>query len=101
MYPIARNGRSSKPDEVVRINFFFFFFFFCFFFLLFKAALAAYRSSWARGQTGAEAGGHSHSHTRSQPHLQPIPQLTQCQILNTLSVARDRTHSLMDTSWVH
>ena len=35
---------------------------------------------------------------RSEPSLQPTPQL---QILNPLSEARDWTHILMDTSWVH
>ena len=38
----------------------------------------AYGGSQARGQIGAAAAGlrHSHSHTRSEPHLQPTPQLT-------------------------
>ena len=55
----------------------------------------------------------SHSNARSEPCLQPIPQLTavpdthlhhsswQCQILNPLSEARDQTCVFMDTSWVH
>ena len=33
--------------------------------------------------------------------LQPTPQLMQRQILNPLSGARDPSHVLMDTSWVH
>ena len=33
---------------------------------------------------------HSHSHTRSEPSLQPTPQT-----LNPLSEAKDRTHNLM------
>ena len=43
---------------------------------LFIAAPEAHESS--RGQTGAAAAGlyHSHSNARSEPHLQPTPQLT-------------------------
>ena len=39
----------------------------------------AYGSSKARGQSGAAAAGlhHSHSHLGSEPHLRPIPQLTE------------------------
>ena len=50
-----------------------FFFFFC----LFRAAPAAYGGSQARGLMRATAAGlhHSHSHSRSELHLQPIPQL--------------------------
>ena len=46
-------------------------------FCLFRAAPGAYGSSQVRGQLGAVAAGlhHSHSHTRSEPHLQPTPQL--------------------------
>ena len=68
---------------------------FFFLFLLFKAAPVAYGNSKARGQIGAVATGlcHSHSHTRAEPTLK-------CWILNPLSKARDRTHVLMDTSWV-
>ena len=46
-------------------------------FLLFRAAPLAYGSSQARGHIGAVATGlhHSHSDTRSEPHLQPTPQL--------------------------
>ena len=54
------------------------FVFFCFFFFfLFMAAPIAYGSSQARGQIGAIAAGlhHSHSTTRSEPHLRPIPRL--------------------------
>ena len=45
----------------------FFFFVFC----LFRAALAAYGGSQARGPIGATAAGlpHSHSNTGSEPHL--------------------------------
>ena len=43
---------------------------------------------------------HSHSNTRSKPHLHPTPHSWQCQILNLLSGARDWTRILMDTSLV-
>ena len=41
------------------------------------AAPAAYRNSQARGRIRATAASlpHSHSNTRSEPHLQSIPQL--------------------------
>ena len=54
-----------------------FFFFLSFFFLLFRAALVAYGVSKARGEIGAIAARHSHSHsnTGSKLHLQPTPQL--------------------------
>ena len=47
------------------------------FILLFRATLAAYGSSQARGQTGAAAAGlhHSNSNMGSKPSLWPIPQL--------------------------
>ena len=52
---------------------------FCLFFLsvFFRAAPTAYGSSQARGEIEAVAAGlhHSHSNARSEPHLQPIPQL--------------------------
>ena len=35
-----------------------------------------------------------------KPRLQPTPQLTAMLILNPLSRARDRTHTLMDTSGI-
>ena len=45
--------------------------FFFFFFAFFRAAPEAYGGSQARGPIGAIAAGlhHSHSNTRSQPHL--------------------------------
>ena len=70
---------------------------------LFKAPPAkAYGSSWARGQIGVTAVGlyHSHRNARSEPHLQPTPQLQQCWILNPLSKARDQTHILMDNRFI-
>ena len=55
--------------------------------------------SWARGWIRAAAAGlhHSHSNTRSEPHLQPALQLAATLILNPLSEARDQTCILMDT----
>ena len=49
---------------------------FCFV-LFFRAAPTAYGCSQPRGPIGAIAVGlhHSHSHTRSEPCLQPTPQL--------------------------
>ena len=49
---------------------------FVLFCLLFRAALAAYGGSRARGPVGAVAAGlnHSHSNSGSEPHLQPTPQ---------------------------
>jgi len=55
------------------------FFFFFFVFLLFLwAAPAAYGGTQARGQIGAVAASlrQSHSNARSEPRLQPTPQLT-------------------------
>ena len=48
------------------------------FFRHFRAAPEAHRGSQARGLIGATASGlhHSHSNTRSQPHLRATPQLT-------------------------
>ena len=48
------------------------------FFCLFRAAPVVYRDSQARGRIGAMGTGlHlSHSNTKSEPHLQPTPQLT-------------------------
>ena len=50
---------------------------FSFFFFFLRAAPAANRSSQARGPIGAAVGGlhHSLSHARSEPLLQPTPQL--------------------------
>ena len=62
----------------------------------FMATPAAYGRSWARSQIRATATS-LHRNTASESHLQPTPQLWQHQILNPLSEARDRTHTLMDT----
>ena len=75
-------------------------FMFYFYFLLFRATLAVYGGSQARGQIGDVATGlhHSHSNAGSEPGLQPTAQLTACQILNSLKGARDPTRNLMATS---
>ena len=52
---------------------------FLFYFIwLFRATVETYGSSQARGRIGAVAVGlhHIHSKARSEPHLQPTPQLT-------------------------
>ena len=55
-------------------TFYLFFFFFPF---LFRAPLVAGGGSQARSLIGATAASLHHSHNaRSQPHLQPTPQLT-------------------------
>ena len=63
----------------------------------------AYGDSQARGQIKAVAASlhHSHSNTRSEACLKPIPQLTAMPNPNPLSEARDRTCILMDTSQIH
>ena len=55
----------------------YFFFFLSFFLLFLWAAPVAYGGSQARGRIGAAAAGprQSHSNTRSEPRLQPTPQL--------------------------
>ena len=52
----------------------------------------AYGGSQARGLH------HSHSNKGSELHLQPTPQFIA--MLDRLSKVRDRTHILMDTSWI-
>ena len=56
-----------------RCKFLFVFLFFCFV----RAALGAFESSQARGQTGAAAASLQHSHRLlgSEPRLRPTPQL--------------------------
>ena len=49
---------------------------FCFVLFLFRAAPVAYGDSQARGWIRASSLCHSHSIVTSEPHLQPIPQLT-------------------------
>ena len=73
---------------------------FCFFFFfgLLRAVPDADGSSWARGQIRATTASlhHSRSNSGSKPCLQPTPKPRQHWI-----EVRDRTHVLMDTSWVH
>ena len=84
------------------------FLFVCLCFVLLRLHPPAHGSSQARGLIRAAAAGlhQSHSKARSEPRLQPTPQLTampdpQCWILNPLSKARDRTHSLVVPSRIH
>ena len=76
-----------------------FFFFFC----IFRTAPAAYGGSQPRGPIGAAPAGLHHS--LSNADLSCVfdlhQSLWQCQILNPLSEARDRTLVLMHTSQVH
>ena len=102
----------SRSNKFFPLAFFLSFFFF----FLFRAAPMAYESSWARGWIGAGSLCHSHSHTRSKLHLQPMLQLAYgnaasfshwmrpgiepaslwilCQILNPLSHNRNSSFSL-------
>ena len=69
---------------------------FFFSFLSFKAEPSAYGRFQARGQIGAVAASLCHSHSsRSEPLLQPTPQLTVMPDPYPLSEARDRTCILM------
>ena len=98
---LATLADSSDFLVVPRISSPFFFFFFFFFF--FGVLPAACGSSQARGLTRATAASpyHCHSHARSKPLCDLHRSSQQCQILNPLKEARDRTHVLMDTSWIH
>ena len=84
-------GRESSQSSLS-------FFLFC----LFRAAPAAYGGFQARGLIRAIAAGlhHSHSHTRSEPHLRPAHSSWQRRILNPLSEARDPTHNLTVPRWI-
>ena len=78
---MPQGGQKSKNiRKKVFVHFLFFFnFLFCFiYFLLFRAAYMAYGNSQARGWLGATAASlrQSHSYARSEPHLQPAPELT-------------------------
>ena len=61
-----------------KFSFNLFYLIFLFSFLLFRAIHVGYGSPQASGQIGAAAASlhHSHSNLRSEPHLQPTPQLT-------------------------
>ena len=76
---------------------------FFFFFGPFAISRAAPKAgSQAMGPIRAVAAGlcQSHGNARSEPRLQPTPQLTAMPILNPLREARDRACVLMDASWV-
>ena len=79
-----------------------------FFFFPSQGCTQAHGSSQAEGlevggqiKTATASLHHSHSPTRSKLHLQTNHNSRQCQILNPLREARDQTHILVDTSWVH
>ena len=65
-------------DGVSGTLFYLFYFILSFFFPFSRAAPTAHGDSQARGPVGAVAAGlhQSHSNTKSEPHLQPTPQLT-------------------------
>ena len=79
--------------------------YFFFFFWSFWVALVAHGGSQARGPIGTVATGLHHSHSNATLDLSHICNLHHCprqrQILNPPREARDRTHILMDASWVH
>ena len=68
------NGGKEDRGYVSSFDKFFHFFFFS----RYRAIPATYGSSQARGQIRAAAAGlcHSHSNAGSEPHLQPMTQLT-------------------------
>ena len=82
-------GDRLRGDTKPLLSFLGFVFFF--FLGLFRAAPVVYGSFQPRGQIRAAAASlyHSHSHTRSEPHLQLTSQLTTTRILNPLSQARN------------
>jgi len=76
-----------------------------FFFCLFRVTPAAYGSSQARNQIGAVAASLHHSNARSEPSLQPTPQLTAMpdqfnHWARPGTKARDQSSVLMDTRQV-
>ena len=70
----ARSPLCWWTKQDLALWYFFFFFVFCPFF---RAALATYGGSQAKGLIGDVASGlrQSHSNARSEPHLLPTPQL--------------------------
>ena len=62
--------------------------------LFFTTAPVAYGSPQARGPIRAAAASlhHSHSHTRSEPHLQPMLNLQHHRILNPLTTPGSNPH---------
>jgi len=73
-----------------------------FFFFFLRATPMAYGGSQARGQNGAIAAGHSHSHSnaRSEPGLDLHHSSQQRLILKPVSETRDQTCILTDTSQI-
>ena len=90
------------PLESCKIYFFRFFLVFIYLFSLFRAASKVYGSSQARGQIGPAGYAYAIAAAmRVLSHIWDLPHSSQqCQILNPLSGATDRTWILMDTSWV-
>ena len=78
------------------------YFVFLFIFLFFRAALAGYGGSQARGRIGSVAASPHHSHSNARLSCLCDLHLSsrKCWILNPLDKARNRTHVLMDASWV-
>ena len=70
----AKRPKKKKKKKVCETLQIVVFLFVCF--CLFRAIPVAYGGSQARGQIGAVASGHSHSHARSKPRLQSTLQLT-------------------------
>ena len=72
------------------------------FFFFFRAAPVTYGSSWLGVESGLQLSAYTTSTTT--PDLNHVCSLhhssQQCQILNTLSQARDQTYNLMVTSWI-
>ena len=70
------------------------------FFFLFMDAPVAYGISLARGQMGAAAASLHHSTATPDPSCNRNlhHSLWQCQILNSLSEARNQTHNLTETT---
>ena len=68
-------GFVSPEPQWELLNLFLFYFIFFIFFCLFRAAPVAYGGSQARGLIGATDANlhHSHSNTKSEPHLWPTP----------------------------
>ena len=67
----------------------------------FRDTSVAYRSSQARGQIGAVLPATATATADSSHVCNLHCSLRQCQILNSLSKARDQTHILMDTRQLH
>ena len=75
-----------------------------YFFFLSTATPAEYGSSWATGWIGAAVASphHSHSNTKSEPHLRPTPQLVAMPDPSPIERGQGWNHILTDTmsvSW--